>query len=44
MLAHKHLNGMNVLLFLTDQQRAIQHFPPHWEEKNLPGARPAARR
>ncbi len=20
--------GMNVLLFLTDQQRAIQHFPP----------------
>ena len=29
--------GMNVILFLTDQERAIQHFPPHWEEQNLPG-------
>jgi len=28
---------MNVMLFLTDQQRAIQHFPPDWAEKNLPG-------
>jgi choline-sulfatase len=37
MLTHKHLHGMNVLLFITDQQRAIQHFPPHWAEKNLPG-------
>ena len=24
------LGGMNVLVFLTDQQRAIQHFPPGW--------------
>jgi choline-sulfatase len=31
------LKGMNVLIFLTDQERAIQHFPPHWAEKNLPG-------
>ena len=23
---------MNVLLFLTDQQRAIQHFPPGWAQ------------
>jgi choline-sulfatase len=29
--------GMNVLLFLTDQQRAIQHFPPGWSARNLPG-------
>ena len=28
---------MNVLVFLTDQQRAIQHFPPGWSERNLPG-------
>jgi choline-sulfatase len=31
--------GMNVILFLTDQERAIQHFPPHWLQKNLPGMR-----
>ena len=29
--------GMNVILFLTDQERAIQHFPKGWEEQNLPG-------
>jgi arylsulfatase A-like enzyme len=29
--------GMNILLFLTDQQRAIQHFPPGWSQRNLPG-------
>jgi choline-sulfatase len=29
--------GMNVVLFVTDQDRAIQHFPPGWTEKNLPG-------
>jgi choline-sulfatase len=29
--------GMNVLVFLTDQQRAVQHFPPGWAEHNLPG-------
>jgi choline-sulfatase len=29
--------GMNVLLFLTDQQRAIQHFPAGWTERNMPG-------
>jgi arylsulfatase A-like enzyme len=28
---------MNVILFLTDQERAIQHFPAGWAEKNLPG-------
>lgn len=27
----------NVVLFITDQERAIQHFPPNWEEQNLPG-------
>jgi len=29
--------GMNVVLFITDQDRAIQHFPPGWAEQNLPG-------
>jgi choline-sulfatase len=29
--------GMNVLVFLTDQQRAVQHFPPGWSERNMPG-------
>jgi choline-sulfatase len=31
--------GMNVILFLTDQERAIQHFPPNWLRQNLPGMR-----
>jgi arylsulfatase A-like enzyme len=28
---------MNVLVFLTDQQRALQHFPRGWAGRNLPG-------
>lgn len=28
---------MNVVMFITDQERAIQHFPPDWAKKNLPG-------
>ena len=31
------LGGMNVLLFPTDQQRAIQHFPPDWGRRYMPG-------
>jgi choline-sulfatase len=27
----------NVVLFITDQERAIQHFPANWEQNNLPG-------
>ena len=27
----------NVILFVTDQERATQHFPVGWEEQNLPG-------
>lgn len=27
----------NVILFMTDQARATQHFPPDWEKQNLPG-------
>lgn len=27
----------NILLIMTDQQRAIRHFPQGWAEKNLPG-------
>jgi arylsulfatase A-like enzyme len=29
--------GMNMILFITDQDRAIQHFPRGWAQKNLPG-------
>jgi choline-sulfatase len=27
----------NILIFVTDQDRGVQHFPPNWERKNLPG-------
>src|SRR5262249_1861780 len=27
----------NVILFMTDQERAIQHFPGSWESDHLPG-------
>ncbi|HET7591282.1 MAG TPA: sulfatase-like hydrolase/transferase [Solirubrobacterales bacterium] len=33
------LDGKNVILFLTDQEREIQHFPPNWMRENLPGMR-----
>jgi arylsulfatase A-like enzyme len=33
------LKGKNVILFLTDQERAIQHFPANWMRENLPGMR-----
>jgi arylsulfatase A-like enzyme len=29
--------GRNVVIFMTDQQRALQHFPRGWAERNLPG-------
>lgn len=29
--------GKHIVFFMTDQQRAIQHFPPGWEQRNLPG-------
>ena len=28
-----------MILFLTDQEREIQHFPPNWMRENLPGLR-----
>lgn len=31
------VKGMNIVLFITDQERAIQHFPPGWSQRNLPG-------
>ncbi len=31
--------GKNVILFITDQERAIQHFPKDWLRQNLPGMR-----
>jgi choline-sulfatase len=34
---------MNVILFITDQDRAIQHFPRGWASRNLPGATRLAR-
>jgi arylsulfatase A-like enzyme len=35
----KDVAGMNVILILTDQERAIQHFPKNWMRVNLPGMR-----
>ncbi|HUN79591.1 MAG TPA: sulfatase-like hydrolase/transferase [Solirubrobacteraceae bacterium] len=35
--------GMNAILFLTDQERAVQHFPPGWSRRNLPGLTRLAR-
>ena len=29
--------GKNVLIFVNDQERHIQHFPRGWEKENLPG-------
>ena len=29
--------GKNLLIFITDQERATQYFPKGWEEENLPG-------
>jgi choline-sulfatase len=41
--AGRDVAGMNVVVFLTDQQRAIQHFPPGWSERNMPGLTRLAR-
>jgi arylsulfatase A-like enzyme len=35
----RDVTGMNIVLFLTDQERAIQHFPQNWLRQNLPGMR-----
>ena len=35
--APRSMKGMNVVLFITDQERAIQHFPPDWAERHLRG-------
>ena len=35
--ADNPIAGMNVLVFMTDQQRAIQHFPRGWAQRNMPG-------
>lgn len=35
--AGRSMAGMNVVMFITDQDRAIQHFPPGWAKKNLHG-------
>src|ERR1700727_378853 len=35
--AGREVAGMNVLVFVTDQQRAVQHFPPGWTQRNMPG-------
>jgi choline-sulfatase len=33
----RSMAGINMVLFITDQERAIQHFPPDWARENLPG-------
>ncbi len=35
----RNVAGMNIILFLSDQERAIQHFPKNWLRQNLPGMR-----
>ncbi|HEY1277913.1 MAG TPA: sulfatase-like hydrolase/transferase [Thermoleophilaceae bacterium] len=35
--ARPRVAGMNVLVFITDQERGIQHFPKGWARDNLPG-------
>lgn len=35
--AKPKIPGMNVVMFVTDQDRAIQHFPRDWAARNLPG-------
>ena len=35
----RNVEGMNVVMFVTDQERSIQHFPDGWARKNLPGTR-----
>jgi choline-sulfatase len=35
--AERSYVGMNVILFIIDQQRAVQHFPKGWEKQYLPG-------
>jgi arylsulfatase A-like enzyme len=34
----RDVTGMNVVLFITDQERAIMHFPKGWEAKHMPAA------
>jgi arylsulfatase A-like enzyme len=29
--------GKNIVIFITDQDRAVQHFPENWARENLPG-------
>ena len=36
---NRNVAGMNIVLFLTDQERALQHFPQNWLRQNLPGMR-----
>lgn len=36
-LSQKDFNGKNIVLFITDQERYTMHFPPDWEERNMPG-------
>ncbi|KAL4432200.1 hypothetical protein ABPG77_005962 [Micractinium sp. CCAP 211/92] len=36
-LTQADFSGKHVLLFITDQERYTQHFPPGWEMTNLPG-------
>ena len=35
-MAFPEFKRPNIIIFMTDQQRAIQHFPESWVEKNLP--------
>ncbi|MFM9140025.1 MAG: sulfatase-like hydrolase/transferase [Solirubrobacterales bacterium] len=36
--AASSLKGKNVVMFITDQEATLRHFPKGWAKKNLPGA------
>jgi arylsulfatase A-like enzyme len=38
-LTRGDFQGKNVLIFITDQEQALQHFPKRWAQRNLPGQR-----
>jgi choline-sulfatase len=33
----RNIAGRNIILFISDQERAIQHFPKNWQRKHLRG-------
>ena len=38
-LSKADFEGKNLVIFITDQERGLQHFPANWARRNLPGLR-----